>query len=215
MWQTGAEAPELVWTAEESAAMDVWLTEERGFTLEQLMAEAGRELAQAAREFAGEAGCTRMVFLCGPGHNGGDAKVAEELLRADVETELWEPLETPGAPRLGEDTLLVDGLFGVGLARPVGGSARQAVQHVHMGDARVLSVDVPSGLCATTGEVLGAAKGGVAIRADRTLTFVGPKAGFFVGQGPKYVGRWRAVEIGFPAREAEEWVRSRRGEVVP
>ena len=210
MWQSGTTAPEIVYSAEESAAMDVWLIEERGFTLEGLMASAGERLAEAARAFAGETGCTRVVVLAGPGHNGGDARVAEGLLRDEFETELWQPLEAPGAPRLDEQTLLVDGLFGVGLVRPIGGSARQAVEHVHMGAARELSVDVPSGLHATTGEVLGAAHGGVAVRAERTLTFVGPKAGFFVGQGPAHVGRWMAVEIGFPAEEAEAWVRDRR-----
>ena len=74
--------------------------------------------------------------------------------------------------------------------------------------------DVPSGLCATTGAIVGATPDapddGVAVRAHETLTFVGPKAGFFVGEGPAHVGRWRAAEIGFPVEEAAAWVKGRR-----
>jgi hydroxyethylthiazole kinase-like uncharacterized protein yjeF len=168
------------------------------------------------------------VFLVGPGNNGGDALVAERLLRPEVETLVWQPLpRAPGAdalagadrdppprvtsepPALDARTLLVDGLFGVGLARPLAGAARAAVEHVQASPATVLAIDVPSGLDATTGEVLGTAEG-VAVRADETITFVGPKAGFFAGSGPELVGRWRAVDLGFPANEAEAWLAARR-----
>ncbi|HZM00192.1 MAG TPA: NAD(P)H-hydrate epimerase, partial [Planctomycetota bacterium] len=153
-------------------------------------------------------GLTRAVFLVGPGHNGGDALVAERRLAERMpalRTLLWRPLQGDAPPALDAATLLVDGLFGVGLSRPVEGRARAAIEHVNASPACVLAIDIPSGLCATTGAVLGAA-----VSAEHTISFVGPKRGFFIGAGPAQVGSWRAVEIGFPATEAEAWRASRR-----
>jgi NAD(P)H-hydrate repair Nnr-like enzyme with NAD(P)H-hydrate epimerase domain len=207
-------AGEVHWTAEEAQAMDRWLEEERGFTVPQLMAAAGRRLADAARSLVTELGLARAVFLVGPGNNGGDALVAEELLRDELTTVVWRPLQGDPAPGLDDRTLLVDGLFGVGLIRPIGGAARAAVEQVNASSAVVLAVDIPSGLSATSGEVVGVTdddpRGGVAIRAHHTVTFVGPKRGFFHGAGPAHVGAWRAVAIGFPPEEADAWVRARR-----
>jgi len=196
------------WTAEEALAMDGWLIGERGFTLEALMEQAGARVAEEAGALIDERGLARAVFLVGPGHNGGDALVAERRLRAArpaLSTALWRPLQGEPRPTLEAATLLVDGLFGVGLTRPVEGAARAAIEHVDASPATVLAIDIPSGLHATTGAVLGAA-----VRARRTVTFVGPKRGFFVGAGPAHVGEWRAVEIGFPAAEAVAWRDARR-----
>lgn len=218
----------LAYTADEALAMDRWLVS-RGHALADLMAIAGARVADAARRLARERGLRRVVLLVGPGNNGGDALVAERLLRAELDTLVWQPLPrsagadalagtdrdppprvTAEPPALDARTLLVDGLFGVGLARPLSGAARDAVAHVNAAQATVLSIDIPSGLCATSGEVLGGASG-VAVRAHETVTFVGPKAGFFAGRGPALVGAWRAEDLGFPPGEAEAWLRERRG----
>jgi hydroxyethylthiazole kinase-like uncharacterized protein yjeF len=240
--------PELALDAEESLAMDAWLVA-RGFTIPALMAAAGARVAEAARRLLRERGLARPVFLVGPGNNGGDALVAERLLRGETETLVWQPLpraagaeaiareagvlteryerdmsairdsyppEAPAGPSravvslrepppLDARTLLVDGLFGVGLARPLEGAARAAVEHVNASRAVVLAIDIPSGLSADDGAVLGAA-----IRAHETVSFVCPKRGFFLGAGPAHIGAVQVVELGFPAREAEEWVRARR-----
>jgi len=239
---------ELALSAEESLAMDAWLVA-RGFTIPALMAAAGARVAEAARRLLHERGLTRAAFLVGPGNNGGDALVAERLLRRETETLVWQPLpraagaetitreagalaeryendmsairdsyrpEAPAGvsravvslrepPPLDARTLLVDGLFGVGLARPLEGVARAAVEHVKASGAVVLAIDIPSGLSADDGAVLGAA-----IRAHETVSFVLPKRGFSRGAGPEHVGTVRVVELGFPAREAEAWVRERR-----
>lgn len=238
MWQSCSVSPVVAYSAEEASAMDAWLVR-RGFSVAQLMGAAGGRLADAIEELCAEHGLTRVVCLVGPGNNGGDARVAAERLLAGrssagaavappstsdpgatpgdgrappepgggpaLAVVLWQPLSGEPAPPLDARTLLVDGLFGVGLARPLDGAARDAVRAVAASPARVLAVDVPSGLHASTGEVLG-----VAVRAEWTLSFVGPKQGFFVGQGPAHVGRWRAVAIGFPVAEAERWVAARR-----
>jgi len=219
-WLDTQHAPALAYSAEEAAAMDRWLIDERSFSLEQLMEQAGARLAEAVHELAAAHGLDRVVLLVGPGHNGGDALVAGRLLGRAYAQETWTPLTERRTPVLDGRTLLLDGLFGVGLARPIGGEVARAVLHVNTSPAHVLAVDIPSGLCATTGEVLGATPdapdGGVAIVAHHTLSFVGPKQGFFVRSGPAHVGRWRAAAIGFPPAEADDWLRRRRrGEHSP
>jgi NAD(P)H-hydrate epimerase len=222
-----AHAPPITLTAEEALAMDRWL-ESRGFTLAALMATAGERVAVAARRLAPERGLQRAVFLVGPGNNGGDALVAERLLRGELDTLVWQPLpRAPAAdalagadreppprrvaepPPLDARTLLVDGLFGVGLARPLEGAARAAVRHVNESAAIVLAIDVPSGLSATTGEVVGGGRG-AALRAHATLTFVAPKQGFFRGVGPEHVGEVRVADLGFPPSDLQPWLTARR-----
>lgn len=222
-----APAPPTALTADEALAMDHWL-ESRGFPLANLMATAGARVADEARRLAHERHLQRAVFLVGPGNNGGDALVAERLLRGELDTLVWQPLpRAPGAdalagadrdppplrvslaPPLDARTLLVDGLFGVGLARPLEGAARAAVQHVNDSPATVLAIDVPSGLSATTGEILGGELG-AALRAHATLTFVAPKTGFFRAAGPEHVGAWRAADLGFSPAELLPWLAARR-----
>ena len=71
MWQTTADRPAVVYDAEESSAMDVWLVEQRGFTIPQLMAQAGARVAEAIRDLAREHDLTRVVFLVTP-HRGAE-----------------------------------------------------------------------------------------------------------------------------------------------
>lgn len=197
------------WTAAEALSMDHWLVEERGFTIPELMAVAGQRVAEAARGMLASHGLTRVVIVVGPGNNGGDGVVAAELLAGEVETSICRLLSGDALPVLDARTLVIDGLFGVGLTRAIEGVARDAVVAINASPARVLSIDVPSGLDATTGAVAGGEEG-VAIVAHRTVTFVGPKSGFFVGRGPEHVGDWTAVDIGFPVEEAEAWIRALR-----
>jgi NAD(P)H-hydrate epimerase len=199
------------WSAAEALEMDRWL-ESRGFSVSQLMDVAGRRVAERACELIQRHGLTRVVLMIGPGNNGGDAEVAAAHLSCP--TQLWRPLLDEAVPVLDASTLIIDGLFGVGLCRPVTGSARAAIEAVNASGAMILAIDVPSGLSADSGEIVGAdtADGGVAVRADHTVTFVGPKQGFFLASGPELVGSWTAVDIGFPVEQAEDWVRARRGE---
>jgi len=83
--------------------------------------------------------------------------------------------------------LVIDGLFGIGAARPLAGECREVVLHVNQLACPVLALDVPSGLQADTGVV-----DGVAIRASHTLTFIGDKPGLHTADGRDYAGE---VEI--------------------
>lgn len=148
-----------------------------------------------------------ILILAGPGNNGGDALVAARLLRdiypvsvvfcgdtdrlpPDAAAALrdWQKAGGTLLPALpeGKWELVIDGLFGIGLQRPLEGWAAELVAAVNRLGVPVLSIDVPSGLCADTGRVLGCA-----VRADWTLTFIGLKPGLFTLDGPDHVGEVR------------------------
>jgi NAD(P)H-hydrate epimerase len=97
------------------------------------------------------------------------------------------------APELAGAPLVVDALFGTGLARELGAPYLDLVRAVAAAGAPVLAVDLPSGLDADTGAELGAA-----VRADVTVTFVGRKPGFDLAAGPAACGRVEVAEIGIP-----------------
>jgi NAD(P)H-hydrate epimerase len=89
--------------------------------------------------------------------------------------------------------LIVDALFGTGLMRPLEDPYRALIQAANAAPATRMAVDIPSGLDADTGDVLG-----MAIRADVTVTFVALKPGFLVKAGPACCGKVQIAEIGIP-----------------
>ncbi|MGQ0613030.1 MAG: NAD(P)H-hydrate epimerase [Planctomycetaceae bacterium] len=201
----------------EARTLDRIAIEELGIPGLLLMENAGRGIAAAAREML--AGDPKPVLVtCGPGNNGGDGfAAARHLLAADVDVRvhLAAPAEShdPGSdagrnlamlralrapvttkPRFRESALVVDALFGTGLTRPLEGAWAALVARINGAGVPVLAVDIPSGLDADTGGILGAA-----VRATVTATMVAPKAGFDRGEGPAHVGRVVVVGLGYPA----------------
>ena len=190
-----------------------------------LMERAGHAVADAAAELAGERG--RVVVVCGAGNNGGDGYVAARLLREAGRTvrvvalvgaerlgpdaravrEHAERAGVPvdgGGPRAplpaGAGDVVVDAIFGTGLGRPPEGSfaeAIAAIEAARLAGARILAVDVPSGLSADTGHPLGPC-----VRADRTVTFAFAKRGLAVEPGLSLAGEVTVVDIGIPPEAA-------------
>lgn len=104
-------------------------------------------------------------------------------------------LVDPALPGAIDLCCVIDGLFGTGLSRPVTGTAAalcQCLNHSHE-YLPVVAVDIPSGLCGRTGQVLG-----VAVHAAETVTFHRPKPGLFLGQGLAYAGKVTVADIGLP-----------------
>jgi ADP-dependent NAD(P)H-hydrate dehydratase / NAD(P)H-hydrate epimerase len=178
-----------------------------------LMENAGSAVADEAALMAGAGG--RVAVLCGPGNNGGDGFVAARHLRGlgyDVSVALLgERTALKGdagimaeryagsiAPLSVSDLdgaqLIIDALFGAGLARPLAGAAAEAVEGINRSGLPALAVDVPSGLDGTTG----AAEGPV-VRALRTVTFFRRKPGHLLLPGREYCGAVRVADIGIPA----------------
>lgn len=159
----------------------------------------------------------RLAIFCGGGNNGGDGLVLAVLARAaglDVRVGLardpdrlegaaaraWSDWAREGGTHapladLGpaDADLVVDGLLGTGLDRPVGGPVAEAIARINAASAPVLALDIPSGLQADTGAVLGDA-----VRADGTITFIGAKRGLYTGAAPDYTGPVFADDLGVP-----------------
>lgn len=95
--------------------------------------------------------------------------------------------------------LIIDAVFGTGLNGPLRGQALALIQGLNTLGVPILAVDIPSGLDANTGKVLGAA-----IRAQKTVTFVAAKRGFFTGQGPQCTGKVVVAEISIPRELVEK-----------
>src|SRR5581483_2709004 len=106
-----------------------------------------------------------------------------------------EQLKSP----LAESEAVVDALLGTGLSAPVTGNYREAIETINEAQRPTVAVDLPSGIHADTGSVLGAA-----VRATLTVTFGLPKLGLYVGSGIDHAGQVRIVDIGIPSSYAEE-----------
>ncbi len=176
-----------------------------------LMENAGRAVADAVRDVAPEGS---VLVLCGPGNNGGDGFVAARLLAEagrDVRLALlgardglkgdaaemaarWPgAIENLGELEVGTPAVIVDALFGAGLARPLAGAAAAAVDAVNASPAKVVAVDVPSGIDGTTG-----AAAGPSIRADVTVTFFRLKLAHLLLPARALCGEIRLADIGIP-----------------
>ena len=92
--------------------------------------------------------------------------------------------------------LIIDALLGVGLQGVVRGIYRDLIGIINTAKAPILSVDIPSGLDATTGKVLGCC-----VKADKTVTFVAKKRGMVVGEGPRYCGRVVVRDLGISLQQ--------------
>ena len=180
-----------------------------------LMARAGEAAYRLLRARWPEA--RRITLLCGAGNNGGDGYVLARLARADgLDVTLFQ---LGDVSRLGADAkgmleawlgmggrleafqelprrsdVIVDALLGIGLERPVEGEWARAVRAANAQRAPVLAIDIPTGLHADTGRVLG-----TAIRAAATLSFIGLKQGLFTGAGPDCCGDIFFDGLGVPA----------------
>ena len=99
---------------------------------------------------------------------------------------------------LKNNDLIVDALLGTGLSAPITGPYRTAIECIDGADRPVIAVDLPSGIHADTGAVLG-----VAVRATLTVTFALPKLGLYVGPGIDHAGIIRIADIGIPSSYAD------------
>ena len=167
-----------------------------------LMARAGaaaaRVIAQRLKESGHASG--RIVILLGPGDNGGDGRIAAQALHRfgyDVDclegASFTAQLEAClGRPR---PIAMIDALFGIGLSRPLEGEWLQAVDWMNRVREPILRValDIPSGLLADTGAIIG----GVAVRADLTITFLADKPGLHTGRGRELSGEVMVEDLGF------------------
>jgi ADP-dependent NAD(P)H-hydrate dehydratase / NAD(P)H-hydrate epimerase len=198
--------PEQAFTEPLYTAAEMRTAEERypGFpeSAPELMERAG---AAVAREvLAAFPDAQSFAVVCGGGANGGDGRIAARELR-DAGRDAVETHAVEGAD------VIVDALFGTGFAGEPRADAASLIERMNAAGAPIVSVDLPSGVDASTGEVAGAA-----VRASLTVTFHAPKVGLAVAPGLFHAGEVVVAEIGLGGAEtAHRLVRSDILELVP
>ena len=169
-----------------------------GQTEAEVIRRVGQRVAHRARQLthAGDF----ILLLAGKGHNGDDVRASQaflierqiELIEVNAPADNFTQLETALAR---QPALIVDGLFGIGLNRPLDVAWLKFITLINAAKLPVLAVDVPSGLNADTGETFGAA-----IQATVTLTVGAPKKGLLQQNAWSFVGRLEvATDVGLTA----------------
>ena len=181
-----------------------------------LMAAAGEAAADLAVQLALDTGAPALV-LAGPGNNGGDTLAAAGRLRAlgyrVVVVSRADPARLPpdaaAARAAWQDgggsvladlpagqaySLVIDGLFGVGLQRDLAGEEARWIALANALNCPKLALDVPSGLDSDSGRIRGCA-----LRADHTLSFLGLKPGLLTADGPDHAGILHLDTLGVEA----------------
>jgi ADP-dependent NAD(P)H-hydrate dehydratase / NAD(P)H-hydrate epimerase len=223
------QLPTTIHSAAQVRELDRFAIEQLGIPGYTLMTRAGRAAFECLRAYWPQA--QRILVVCGSGNNAGDGYVLARLARAaglqvdtislsetsklmgDALTAFREfsaqggVVESFDDQKLQQADVIVDAILGTGLTKPAETAATRsldtrlvscvaAINHVAK---PVLALDIPTGLNADTGQVMGAA-----IHATHTITFVGLKMGFYLGEGPNYVGAIHFDGLGIPAGNLDE-----------
>src|SRR6478736_575885 len=157
---------------------------EAGHDVPALMERAGRAVAEEALRRYPDA--RSFGAVCGGGANGGDGRIALEVLRAAGR----EAQEGPSGD------VLIDALFGTGFHGEPRPEAAALIEELNAAGRPVVAVDLPSGVSADTGEIAG-----TAVRADVTVTMHGRKVGLEVAPGRLHAGEIVVADIGLEPRE--------------
>lgn len=201
-----------VLSAGDMQAADNATIEKVGIGQDVLMERAALAVVSCVKQYKPK----RVLCVCGTGNNGGDAiAVARILLMQGVQAEVFlcgniekcKPAarkqyeifqkvsgKTMSAMDFAEYDMIVDGIFGVGLTRSVEGQYAKAVCAINQAKetgARVIAVDIPTGIHTDTGAVMG-----VAVKADQTVAFAYYKPGHLLYPGAEYCGEIKVEEIG-------------------
>lgn len=171
----------------------------------------------------------RVAILCGTGNNGGDGFVIARLLKqANIDVSVFQIGDVQnisGDALLARNALIdaggeineykhgglsqwdviVDALLGIGIEGDIKGIWLSAIQAINRSDKPVLSVDIPSGLHADTGCVMGEA-----VKASMTVTFIGMKQGCFTAEGPEHCGSIMFDDLSVPGEVYESTAPSAR-----
>ncbi|RTQ53599.1 NAD(P)H-hydrate dehydratase [Hymenobacter gummosus] len=204
-------------TAAQTRQADAATIEQEGISSADLMERAAAAFTDWFCQRLSPAEAGEVLVVCGPGNNGGDGLVAARLLHhggyrvqvallpadkhsadfelnrqrlpAAVPVAEWAPAQLPA---VAPGTVVVDALFGTGLNRPLTGAAAALVAHLNTSKARIVSIDLPSGLLADAPQPADSP----VVQARHTITFELPKLALLLPQNARYVGRWQALPIG-------------------
>ena len=198
--------------AAQMKAADQYTIQKLGVPSLELMEHAAQACVQVLEDE--KVDLSHVCVVCGSGNNGGDGFAIARILqnnRYSVETfcvgnpehyteETQEQMHrlqecggkiTYGMPQEDSYSVVIDAVFGVGLSRKVEGRYRQVIEQMNRMGGTKFAVDIPSGLSATTGCILGCA-----FKADYTVTFQLKKIGLELSQGRTMAGRVIVPDIG-------------------
>lgn len=208
-------------TVAQMREIDRLMVDELGITLEQMMENAGRALAELARRALPDLRGRRITVLAGPGGNGGGALVAARRLAiwgAEISVALASPpaqmhpvpahqlaiivgmgieVLEPQAPlpEVARSALVLDGVFGYSLTGAPRGHSAELIMAANESHVPIVALDLPSGLSAETGEAFEPT-----IRAHQTLALALPKIGLRAARARPYVGELFVADISVPAQ---------------
>ena len=203
-----------IYLAQQVRELDRITIEEKGIPGIKLMRSAAQACVDVLLGQAPSPG--KVSVLCGSGNNAGDGFIIAGLLaNRGIEVTVGLVGKVPSAETdagkaygycreagveiltaelsLQDSAFVVDALLGTGLIGPVRPEYQQVISAVNLHDCTVLAVDLPSGLCADTGNILGAC-----VKADMTVTFIGRKLGLFTNDGPEVVGELNFADLSVP-----------------
>ena len=217
-----------LFTTQQIAELDQFTIENEPIADIDLMERAALQITNwLVQQFTTE---QNMIFFAGPGNNGGDAlAVARQLTELDYNCEVylldfgkglngspavnWARLEEQNRvslfklgsledfPKLDESDVIIDGLFGSGLNRPLVGIAAEVVREINQLLNLVVAIDIPSGLMGENNQFN---TNDNTIRADVTLTLQFPKLSFLFAENDQFTGDWEVLPIGLHPIGIEE-----------
>ena len=205
-------------TSADVNTIDQYMVQHYGLTEIDLMEQAARAVYAAFMDLVGRSypHVQRIVVVCGNGNNGGDGFCVARMLSAHYQVcVVWGGNEKDLKPCAADNFLrlptsvitvnvgdtdvldadiIIDAVLGVGATLPLRGPAHELINVITKSNVPVVSIDLPSGLTATTGE-----HGAYVVQADHTITMQAPKTGMICGAGPALCGTVHVIDIGIPA----------------
>ena len=207
-----------VLSGKEMKALDTYAIEKIGIPSLVLMENAANAVVSKVTESGRK---SKILVISGMGNNGADGLAVYRILRIQgydcdciltgneekatkellVQKNILEQLNLPV---LGDEAetenydIIIDAVFGVGLSRDVTGNYEKIIKKINSSNAYIISVDIPSGICAEDGRICN-----IAVNADCTVTFGYAKAGCILYPGKKNTGELLVKEIGYPKNLCE------------
>ena len=206
-----------LYTNKEAKEIDTHAIQNMGIPSLVLMEKAAMTVAAVLMER--EKKDARILAVCGTGNNGGDGIAVARILHEmgyvaaitivgqsehmsdetkkqfEIAVNCQVPILSLTAIKEEPFDVILDGVFGIGLSREISGVYEQIIHDMNQSDARIYALDIPSGIHAGTGAVLG-----IAIKADCTITFGVNKIGLVLYPGCEFAGEVLVADIGFPQK---------------
>ncbi|MCM8785088.1 MAG: NAD(P)H-hydrate epimerase [Candidatus Omnitrophica bacterium] len=212
----------LILTKEEITKIEKETRERFGISDLILMENAGRESFYIIKKELKSVKNRKFFVFCGKGNNGGDGFVLSRylfnygvnvkvfyfgeisnfteisLVNFDILNKLKVDIDRINVLKLkdiniGSSDVVVDAILGIGIKGVIEGEMKTVIEFINKNSNFIVSIDIPSGLDADTGEIHG-----VCIKSNLTISMGFLKKGFFIGKGPEYTGKIKLVDIGFP-----------------